>query len=147
MWGSIMVIKTCEIYIPTFSINLAWLTHITPKGGLYIPSLGKLVWRFSWIFWKISYAVKVRTLWIPYLNPRTYMQIHTPTVVQVGGGGELDGTPSRISWYVAVFSNDFTFSGNPLIFLIRWDIFYGWWRCWRPVTSPTMVAILDSAKN
>ena len=19
---------------------------------------------------------------------------------------------------------------------------YGWWRCWRPVTSPTMVAIL-----
>ena len=21
-------------------------------------------------------------------------------------------------------------------------IFYGWWRCWRPVTSPTMVAIL-----
>ena len=29
--------------------------------------------------------------------------------------------------------------------------FYGWWRCWRPVTSPTMVAILaailDFTKN
>ena len=29
------------------------------------------------------------------INPRTYMQIHTPTVVQAGGeGGEgVDGTP------------------------------------------------------
>ena len=42
---------------------------------------------------------------------------------------------------------DFTFSGKPLIFLTRWGIFYGWWRCWRPVTSPTMVAILDFTKN
>ena len=31
---------------------------------------------------------------------------------------------------------DFTFSGKPLIFLTRWGIFYGWWRRWRPVTSP-----------
>ena len=31
----------------------------------------------------------------------------------------------------------------PLIFSTRWGIFYGWWRCWGPVTSPTMVAILD----
>ena len=43
--------------------------------------------------------------------------------------------------------NDFAFSGKPLIFLTRWGIFYGWWRCWRPVTSPTMVAILDFTKN
>ena len=27
------------------------------------------------------------------INPRTYTQIHTPTMVQgVGGGGELEGT-------------------------------------------------------
>ena len=27
------------------------------------------------------------------INPRTYMQIHTPTVVQVGG---VDGPPTRV---------------------------------------------------
>ena len=26
------------------------------------------------------------------INPRTYMQIHTPTVVQAGGGKGVDGT-------------------------------------------------------
>ena len=26
------------------------------------------------------------------LNPRTYIQIHIPTVVQGRGGGEVDGT-------------------------------------------------------
>ena len=51
-----------------------------------------------------------------------------------GGGGVgvgFDGTPSRNFWYVAVFRNDFTFSGKPLIFLTRWGIFYEWWHCWR----------------
>ena len=77
-------------------------------------------------------------------NPRTYKQIHTPTVVQ-WGEWEVDGTPPRSFWYVAVFWNDFTFSGKPLIFLTRWGIFfYGWWRCWRLVTSLTMVAILTA---
>ena len=32
--------------------------------------------------------------------------------------------PRRV-WYVAVFWNDFTFSGKPFIFLPRWGIFYG----------------------
>ena len=36
---------------------------------------------------------------------------------------------------------DFAFTEKPLIFLTRWGIFYEWWHCWRPVTSPTMVAI------
>ena len=39
-----------------------------------------------------------------FFNPRTYMQIHTPTEVQ-GGGGE--------GWM------DFTLSGKPLIFSTR----------------------------
>ena len=82
------------------------------------------------------------------LNPGTYKQIHTPTVVQRGGGGRgMDGTLPPSFRYVAVFWNDFTFSGKPLIFLTSWDIFYGWSRCGRPVTSPTMVAILDFTKN
>ena len=66
-----------------------------------------------------------------------------------GGGGVVDETPPQS--YVAVFRNDFTFSGKPLIFSTRWGIFYGWWRCWRTVTSLTMVAILaailDFTKN
>ena len=33
-----------------------------------------------------------------YINPRTYMQIHTPTVVQggVGGGGGVDEIPLTV---------------------------------------------------
>ena len=33
-----------------------------------------------------------------------------------GGGGGVDGTPARRFGYAAVFRNDFTFSGKPLIF-------------------------------
>ena len=64
-----------------------------------------------------------------------------------------DGTPSRSFWYVAVFLNDFNFSGKPLLFLTRWGIFYGRWCCWRSVASPTMVPswppswILSRIKN
>ena len=78
------------------------------------------------------------------------MQIHTPPWYKGrGGGGWVDGTPPQRFRYVAVavFRNDFAFSGKPLIFLTRWDIFYRWWRYWTRVTSPTMVAILDFNKN
>ena len=54
----------------------------------------------------------------------------------------VDGTAPRSFCHVTVFRNDFTFSGRPLIFLTRSGIFYGWCRCWWPVTSPTTVAIL-----
>ena len=37
------------------------------------------------------------------LNPRTYTQSHTPTVVQGGGGGGGWFTPSWVYLYVAVF--------------------------------------------
>ena len=55
------------------------------------------------------------------LNPRTYTQNHSPTMVQEEG---VDGTPPQSFWYVAVFQNDFAFTGKPLIFLTRWGIFY-----------------------
>ena len=63
------------------------------------------------------------------------------------GGGGVDGAPPERFWYVAVFWSDFAFSGKRLICSTTWGIFYGWWRCWRPVTSPTMVANLDFTKN
>ena len=76
--------------------------------------------------------------------------IPPPCMVR-GGGGAVDGSFPRCFLYVAVFRNDFAFGGKPLIFLTRWGIFYGWWHCWRSVTSLTMVAILaailDFTKN
>ena len=47
------------------------------------------------------------------------MQIHTPTVVQRGLGGWVDGTAPQSFYYFVVFQNDFAFSGKPLIFLTR----------------------------
>ena len=40
------------------------------------------------------------------MNPRTYTQSHTPTVVQLGGGGGGVIEPSLSFWYVAIFRND-----------------------------------------
>ena len=44
------------------------------------------------------------------INPRMYTQIHTPSVVQGGGGGcwRVDGT-SPCVFDVAIFRNDFAF--------------------------------------
>ena len=69
---------------------------------------------------------------------------HTPNVGPVGKGWW--NLPFGF-WYVAVFWNDFSFSGKPLIFPTRRGIFYGWWRFWRSVRSPNMVVILDLNKN
>ena len=83
------------------------------------------------------------------LIPWAYTQIHTPTVVQGGGGGGgawwnpgglVEPLPGVFD--VAVFRNDFAFSGKPLIFSTRWGTFYGCWYCWGPLTSPTMIANL-----
>ena len=77
-------------------------------------------------------------------NPRTYKQSrtppppYTPTVVQ--GGGGVDGAPPWRFWYVAVFRNHFTFSRKPLIFLTRWDIFYGWWCSFKSINVVTFLS-------
>ena len=63
---------------------------------------------------------------------------HTPTVVQ--GGGGVYGAPSWRFWYVAVFRNHFTFSRKPLIFLTRWDIFYGWWCSFKSINVVTFLS-------
>ena len=62
---------------------------------------------------------------------RTRKFIHPPWY-KLGGG--VDWTPPKSFWCVAVFRNNFAFSGKPLIFWTRWGIFYGLWGCWRPVT-------------
>ena len=46
------------------------------------------------------------------INPRTYMQIHTPTVVQGGGGGGCGWTPPRLFDMLQYFETIFnTFKG------------------------------------
>ena len=74
------------------------------------------------------------------LNPRMYTQSHTP---HHGTRGE----------FLICCSWDFEAILPSLesLWLTRWGIFYERWRCWRPVMSPTMVAILanilDFTKN
>ena len=52
---------------------------------------------------------------------RTHKFIAPPLYNLEEEGGAMDGTPPRSFWYmyVAVFWNDFTSSGKPLIFLTR----------------------------
>ena len=82
----------------------------------------------SELFYKSFFAFPNRTViresmkcWFGFINNRTYTQIHTPTVVQ---GEGVDGTPPESFWYVAVFRNDFAFSGKLLIFSTRWSIIF-----------------------
>ena len=82
------------------------------------------------------------------INPWTYRQIHTPTVVRGGGGGWIEPLPGvldMLQYFETILP------GKPLIFVTRWGIFYEWWCCWRPVTSPNVIAILatnfDLKKN
>ena len=56
-----------------------------------------------------------------------------------GGRGNVLRGVRKICYSI---SKRFAVSGKPLIFSTRSGIFYGWWRCWRSVTSPKMVAIL-----
>ena len=65
-----------------------------------------------WVLNQIKYGILFKLL----SDPRTYTQIQTPTVVH-GGWGRVDGTPPQR--YVAVFQDDFTFSGKTLILLTR----------------------------
>ena len=72
------------------------------------------------------------------INPRTYTQQTHPHRSTRGGGGLMEPSPLGF-WYVALyvlFRNGFAFSEKPLIFSTRGGIFYGWWWCWRSVTSP-----------
>ena len=101
------------------------VTLLVLKWQVYVQKAERKHWKNT--IARTAYVTEI-------INHRTFTQIHTPTVVQ---GRGVDGTPPRSFWYVAVFRNVFAFSKKPLIFLTRWGIFYGWWRCWRPVTSPT----------
>ena len=78
---------------------------------------------------------------ICWLNPRTYAQSypHRGTMGREGGWLGLLDPPPLISILPSV--------GKPSTFSTTRSIFYAWWRCWRSVTSPNVVAILYFFKN
>ena len=127
--------------------------------GKYCLGIGSsaLAWKVSslWFFWTdwgylphwgYLYRTQIqnRNRLFFQFNPRTYTHSLTPTAVQGVGGW---WNPPLSFWYVAVFRNDFAISGKPLTFSKIQGIFYGWWRCWRSVRSPNMVATLYFIKN
>ena len=93
--------------------------------------------------YELCKATRTATATKTSLNTRTYTKSYPRRGTRGGGVG---GTPLSFS-YVRVFRNGFAFSGKPLICSTRLGIFYEWRRCWRSVTSPNMVAILDFIKN
>ena len=83
------------------------------------------------------------------VNPQTFLKFLPPTVVQ-GGRGWWNPFPKFL--ICCSILKPFAFSGKPVI-STRWAIFYGWWHCWRPVTSQKWLPsrspswILSSIRN
>ena len=73
------------------------------------------------------------------LNPRTNKQIHTPAVVQ-GGGGLMEPLPGVFNTLQCIETISLLVESLCHDLLNKMKYIYGWWRCWRPVTSPAMVA-------
>ena len=82
--------------------------------------------RQLWIFFNYHvFETKVQTtglIYSIYWNTMTCLYIQQTPHCGTGGNGT---SPPQSFWCVAVFWNDFTFSGKPLIFLTRWGIFLG----------------------
>ena len=128
--------------------------HLCVICSLSGPPLLKQSWHFpatphfrnsylSFLFWTCCGIMEAKSfLNYYYLTPGRTGKFIPPQrhKARGGGGGRWWWNPSLEFWYVA-------FSGKPLIFSTRWGIFSGWWRYWRPVTSPTMSSILDFTKN
>ena len=132
-----------SLFLPYINYcNLIWASiHMPPTLNLFYL-LQKRAFVLS-PFLLREHVLRLFSLSLTLGRTRKLIPTPLPLPVVQGGGG-VDGTPPRSFWYVAVFRNDLIFSGKPLICLTRWGIFYGWWRCWRSVTSPTIVAILDA---
>ena len=65
-----------------------------------------------------------------------------PSWYNGGGGGGLMDSPFLQFLICCSISQRFYIHWKALTFCTKLGIVYGWSRCWRPVTSPAMVAIL-----
>ena len=78
------------------------------------------------------------------------MQIHTPTVVQGrgGGGGTVDGNPLVRVFYMLHYFETIFPSVESLWSSLQDEVYFmGGGVAEGPVTSPTVVAILDFTEN
>ena len=106
---------------------------------------------FSLIFtlsrpWYLLNIITKNPTCLTQINPRTCTQSHIPRYPYRGTRGVMGPLPRGFDMlqYLGQILPSFE---SLWYFRIRWGIFYGWSRCWRPVTSPNMVAILDFTKN
>ena len=148
----------CESGIRRVCLKQILETFLNCLVNSFIQFVHLLFWKMCWIF-----LIEARQIcWSTFLRYALY-NLDSRAIIWLSVDLNLGRTrkfippplegrrgvwnPTRSFWYVRVFWNDLAFSGKSLIFLTRWGIFYGWWRCCRPVTSPTMFAILDITKN
>ena len=76
------------------------------------------------------------------------MQIHTPTVVQGRGGGTVDGNPLVRVFYMLHYFETIFPSVESLWSSLQDEVYFmGGGVAEGPVTSPTVVAILDFTEN
>ena len=76
------------------------------------------------------------------------MQIHTPTVVQGRGGGTVDGNPLVRVFYMLHYFETIFPSVESLWSSLQDEVhFMGGGVAEGPVTSPTVVTILDFTEN
>ena len=90
---------------------------------------------------QVKLFLKFKSIPFDYLTPSEIQENSYPHCGTKGGGG-VDGTSTLLGFLICCnfLKNNFALSGKPWIFFF--GIFYGWWCCWRSLTSPNMVAIL-----
>ena len=124
-----------------------------PRSQVLSHGISELVPQTSFRWEPSGGVAKCRQFFQSTLNPNCSSHIFfcgnkqfslLKSLFQVGGGG-WNPSPEFLICYS--ISKRFSLEWK----VLRWGIFYGWWRCWRPVTSPGMVAILaailDFTKN
>ena len=120
--------------------------YFVPLQTLFHQTRNSIIQRLYFVFWlQKQMCIIWKITFVVCINPRS--DVHTNSYPHRGTRGRGGWNPSQSFLKVEVFQNNIALSRKPLIFLTRWGMFYGWSRCWRPVTSPTMVAILDFIRN
>ena len=138
--------------------------HLQPTGVTYWPRWGKPIFpeRFR-VYILITIILEVASYWgmqwgkksisLRNIRHQRYLVLDIGAVYGIltlgrthhgtKGREGVDGAPLGFLFCCNI-SKRFCLQWKALIFSTTWDIFYGWWSCWRSVTSPNMVAILAS---
>ena len=130
---------------------------------------GRWWWNLPWVFYLLQYfetiLPSVESLW-PWIMRSCLALVYdckwnlnlgrTPTVIPPpwykGGGDGPHPPPPPLGCFICCnISKRFCLQWKACDLLHKMRYILGWWRCWRSVTSPNMVAILvailDFIKN